>query len=88
MEFEPKTITLSIELKEEFYQCVQKFLADNPSWNRQQLINVSLSRFLSQTSQFIQLEDYQSLARLIYCLTNDKLDNYHNFEQLLAFVDI
>ena len=74
-------ITLSVELKEELYQCMQNFLADNPDISRQQVIDVSLSRFLSQTSQFIQLEDYQSLAQPIYPLyppTDEKLDNYRN----------
>ena len=66
MNSEPTRITLSVELKEELYQYMKDFLADNSDWNQEQLMDASLSLFLGDNPQKSQPEDYQILAQEIY----------------------
>ncbi len=66
MKSEPTRITLCVELKEELYQHMKDFLADNSDWNQQQLMDSSLSLFLENNSQKNQPEDYEALAEAIY----------------------
>ena len=66
MNSERTRITLYVELKEELYQHMKDFLADNSDWNQQQLMDSSLSLFLENNSQKNQPEDYEALAEAIY----------------------
>ena len=66
MNSEPTRITLYVELKEELYQHMKDFLADNSDCNQEQLMDSSLSLFLENNSQKNQPEDYEALAEAIY----------------------
>ncbi len=66
MKSEPTRITLCVELKEELYQHMKDFLADNSDCNQEQLMDSSLSLFLENNSQKNQPEDYEALAEAIY----------------------
>ena len=65
MNSEPTRITLSVELKEELYQHMKDFLADNLDWNQEQLMDASLSWFLGDNPKN-QPKDYETIAEAIY----------------------
>ena len=47
------TITLNIEVDNALYSVINEFLAVNPDWNRDRLINTSLSLFLIQNADSV-----------------------------------
>ena len=65
MNSEPTRITLSVELKEELYQHMRNFLADNSDWNQEKLMDASLSLFLGDHPKN-QPEDYEAITEAIY----------------------
>lgn len=63
MKSQPKTVTLSIEIDENIYQCMQDFLNSNSQWNSKALLNASLSLFLLQNHKQIEPADYKACAQ-------------------------
>ncbi len=63
---EPTRITLYVELKEELYEYMKNFLANNSDWNQQKLMDASLSLFLEDNPEKSRSEDYQDLAQETY----------------------
>lgn len=57
------SVTLSIEIDENIYQCMQDFLISNPQWNWETLFDASLSLFLMQNHQQIESADYKARAQ-------------------------
>lgn len=57
---ESSRVALSIEVNESIYKCLQDFLAANPQWTQEQLINASMSLFLLQNHKNIVHKDNQS----------------------------
>ncbi len=63
MKSESKNVTLSVELEEEIYRCMQDFLTSNPAWNQKLVIDASMSLFLIQNHRQIKREDYQACSQ-------------------------
>ncbi len=63
MKSESTNVTLSVELEEEIYCCMQDFLASNPGWNQKLVIDASMSLFLMQNHRQIKPEDYQACSQ-------------------------
>lgn len=59
MKSQQAIVQLSVEVNESIYNCMQDFLASNPQWNRQKLINASISLFLMQNHKSIKPDNYQ-----------------------------
>lgn len=56
-------VSLSVEIHEDIYDCIQDFLASNPQWNRETVINASMSLFLLQNHKQIKPTDYRTCSR-------------------------
>ncbi len=56
-------VPLSVEVNENIYNCMQDFLASNPQWNRERLINASISLFLMQNHKSIKTKNYQDCSQ-------------------------
>ena len=54
MKSESSRVALSIEVNESIYNCLQGFLAANPQWTQEQLINASMTLFLQQNHKNIR----------------------------------
>ena len=54
MKSESSRVALSIEVNESIYNCLQDFLAANPQWTQEQLINASMSLFLRQNHKKVK----------------------------------
>ena len=63
MKPEPTRLTLSVELDEAIYFCLQDFLAAHPDWNQTQIIDASLSLFFLQNHATIKPEDYHACSQ-------------------------
>ena len=63
MRSEQNKVLLSIEVDESIYNCIKDFLAVNPQWNQDQVINASMSLFLLQNHQSIKPTDYRACSR-------------------------
>lgn len=63
MESQPKSITLSVEIDDNIYQCMQDYLASNSQWNAEAVLNASLSLFLIQNHREIDSEDYRTCSQ-------------------------
>ena len=57
------TITLNIEVDNALYSGINEFLAVNPDWNRDRLINTSLSLFLIQNADSVSSKTYQACSK-------------------------
>ena len=79
MSYPATLVALSVELNENIYSCMQDFLAANPQWNREKLINASISLFLIQNHNDIKPEAYQDCSKTyIKMICNNYLDNAQN----------
>ena len=56
-------VTLSVEIDENVYECMQDFLDANSQWNSETILNASLSLFLMQNYQNIEPEQYQACGQ-------------------------
>lgn len=63
MESQKIKVSLSIELDEKIYQCMQEFLDSNPQWSSESLFNASLSLFLMQNHKEIDSIQYRACAQ-------------------------
>ena len=63
MKSQQAVVPLSVEVNENIYNCMQDFLASNPKWNRQRLINASISLFLMQNYKGIKSKNYQDCSQ-------------------------
>ncbi len=63
MKTQSAIVPLSIEIDENIYNCMQDFLAANPQWNRDKLIDASVSLFLMQNHQAIKPKDFQDCSK-------------------------
>lgn len=63
MKSQQAIVQLSVEVNESIYNCMQDFLASNPQWNRQKLINASISLFLMQNHKSIKPDNYQDCSK-------------------------
>ena len=59
MKSQQKSITLSVEIDENIYQCMQDYLNSNSQWDIEAVLNASLSLFLMQNHASIQTADYR-----------------------------
>lgn len=57
------TVTLSVDIDENIYECMQDFFNVNPHWNSETIFNASLSLFLMQNYQEIESEQYQTCGQ-------------------------
>ena len=84
MKSESNTVSLSVELEEEIYDCMQDFLTSNPSWNQRRLINASMSLFLIQNHSTIKPQDYRACSQqYLHSICADAPGNYFPTENLL-----
>ena len=63
MKSQPKNVTLSVEIDEKIYQCMQDYLISNSQWNVQAVLNASLSLFLIQNHRQIDSKDYKACSQ-------------------------
>ncbi len=63
MKSQPKSVTLSVEIDENIYQCMQNYLISNSHWNTETVLNASLSLFLMQNHQQIDSDDYKACSQ-------------------------
>lgn len=59
---QPK-VTLNIEIDEVLYQGIAEFIANNENWDRDRIINTSLSLFLLQNSDSVSPQTYQASSK-------------------------
>ena len=63
MKSKNQRVSLSVEINEDIYDCIQDFLASNPQWNQETVINASMSLFLLQNHREIKPTDYRACSR-------------------------
>ena len=63
MNIKSEKIQLSIEIDEGIYNCIQRFIVDNPQWSRERLINASMSLFLMQNYRNMNPDDYRICSK-------------------------
>lgn len=63
MNTELATVSLYIEINESIYDCMQDFLISNPHWDKNMLIEASISLFLLQNHRNIKPQAYQSCSQ-------------------------
>ena len=63
MKSQPKNVTLSVEIEESIYQCMQDYLISNSQWNTEAVLNASLSLFLIQNHRKIDSNDYKACSQ-------------------------
>lgn len=59
---QPK-ITLNIEIDEVLYNGIAEFINSNEDWDRDKIINTSLSLFLLQNSNSVSNQTYQASSK-------------------------
>ncbi len=64
MKPEKQRVALSVEMDGDIYDCIQDFLASNPGWNRQLLIDASMSLFLMQNHCQMKKSHYKSCSQI------------------------
>lgn len=64
MKSQPAIVTLSVEVNENIYNCMQDFLASNPQWDQKKLINASISSFLMQNHTQMTPKAYQDCSKI------------------------
>ena len=57
------TINLNIEVDNALYSGIEEFLTVNPDWDRDRLINTSLSLFLIQNADSVSSKTYQACSK-------------------------
>lgn len=76
MKSQQAIVSLSVELNENIYHCMQDFLASNPQWNRKKLIDASISLFLRQSYQTIKPNADRDFSKIYLRSISNVQENY------------